>query len=189
MKNMMNISMRVTFSFCLLLLPYCASSPGEEERSPIVINEFMTKNTSTNTNQIVDEYGEADDWIELYNSADKPVSLKGLYLSDSPTHLRKYALFDTVLPPFGYVLIWADNQPDQGKHHTKFKLSATDGDQIILSNDRGGIIDSVQFLANSGNPEARLPDQSYGRSADGANSWCQQKSPTPLVKNSGCLSD
>ena len=187
MKSHLEQVVRVILISPLLLIPYCGYSPEEEGSSPVVINEFMAKNTSTNPQHTVDEHGEADDWIELYNPADTPVSLQDLYLSDNPKSLRKYALFDTVLPSHGYALIWADGQPDQGEHHTKFKLSATDGDQIILSNERGQIIDSVQFLANSGNPEARLPDQSYGRSTDGESGWCQQKLPSPLAENAGCL--
>lgn len=187
MKHQLSLILRITFSLCLLFFPYCAWIPEEEESSPVVINEFMAKNTSTNPVQTVDEHGEADDWIELYNPADTSVSLKGLYLSDNPTSLRKYALFDTTLPPHGYVLVWVDGQPEQGEHHAKFKLSATNGDQLILSSGRGHIIDSVKFLATSGNPEARLPNQSYGRSPNGAKRWCQQKISSPLNENAGCL--
>jgi hypothetical protein len=171
----------------LLLFIRCALSPAEEGASPVVINEFMAKNTGTGTPRIIDEHGEANDWIELFNTADTQVSLKGLYLSDDTASLKKYALFDTVLQPHGYALVWADGKPKSGKHHCEFKLSATNGDIIFLSNEHGRVIDTVNFLANSGHPEARLPDQSYGRSADGTKGWCQQKTPTPLAKNLGCL--
>jgi hypothetical protein len=187
MKQAFSIFARIAAVFPLLLLPCCDKFPEEEATSPIVINEFMAKNTSDNPAMIADEYGESDDWIELYNPADTQVSLKDLYLADNPASLHKYALFDTILSPHGYVVIWADGQPDQGKQHADFKLSATNGDQIILSNSRGRIIDQIQFLATSGNPEARLPDQSYGRSNDGASTWCRQSAPTPSAKNSGCL--
>ena len=187
MKQTLSVFVRTAAVFPLLLLPHCAWISEEEGNSPIVINEFMAKNTLANPALIVDEYGESDDWIELYNPADTQVSLNGLYLTDDPASLRGYTLFDTILPPHGHALIWADGQPDQGKQHADFKLSAENGDQIILSNGRGKIIDQIQFLANSGNPEARLPNQSYGRSTDGASMWCQQIAPTPSAGNSGCL--
>ena len=56
--------------------------------SPVVINEFMASNTST----IADPQGEYDDWIELRNVTDSPVSLTGRYLSDEPNNPRKWHL-------------------------------------------------------------------------------------------------
>jgi hypothetical protein len=164
------------------------TSDFENGSSPIVINEFMTRNTPENSQKIVDEYGEYDDWIELYNPGDDPVLLKGLYLSDKSASLRKFAFFDTVLPSRGYIRIWTDGQPGQGKYHADFKLSATNGDQILLSNGNGHIVDQIQFFAESGNPEARLPNVSYGRSSDGKSTWCSQKKATPLSVNEGCFS-
>jgi hypothetical protein len=172
----------------VVLLPCCTWFAGPEtDYSPIVINEFMAKNTPENPLPIVDEYNEADDWVEMYNTADTAASLKGLYLSDNPSALRKFPLFDTVLPAHGFLLIWADGQPDQGKRHAHFKLSATNGDRIMLSNGKGRVVDEIDFLATSGNPQARLPNQSYGRTPDGINAWCQQITPTPALKNRGCV--
>jgi hypothetical protein len=170
----------------LLLLSLCSPATDDMSES-IAINEFMTNNNSYNETLIADEFNETDDWIELYNFSDKQVSLNGLFISDDSTMLRTSSLPDTVIPPHSFLLLWADGQPKQGKLHVDFKLSAEEGDEIILSSSSGRIIDRIQFFAYSGNPVARLPNMSYGRTIDGSSSWCLQKNPTPLKFNVGCL--
>jgi Lamin Tail Domain len=169
-----------------LLLSSC-TTVTEDIPETVVINEFMTSNSSYSEVPIADEYNETDDWIELYNFSEQPVSLKGLFISDDSTMLRRSSLPDTIIQPHGFFLLWADGLPKQGGHHVDFKLSAEEGDEIILSNSSGRIIDRIQFFAYSGNPVARLPNMSYGRAFDGSEQWCLQKIPTPLQPNSGGL--
>ena len=45
----------------------------------IFINELMADNNTT----IADEYGEYDDWVEIFNGDDEPVWLGDKYLSDN----------------------------------------------------------------------------------------------------------
>ena len=68
-----------------VLLLLCLALPaalGEEAPSTdltaIRINEFMASNSET----LEDQNGETPDWIELYNTSDRPVNLQGLCLSD-----------------------------------------------------------------------------------------------------------
>jgi len=100
-------------------------------------------------------------WIELYNPADTPASTGGLFLTDDSTKMTKIGLPDTVILPGEYYLVWADEQRSQVSNHANFKLSAQEGEEIILCGSRGVLIDRIQFFATSGNPEARLPDVSY----------------------------
>jgi hypothetical protein len=168
----------------------CLRNPYDPKASvsiPIVINEFMASNTGGDPEvQIFDEYGESDDWIELYNAGENPINLSGLYLSDDSTDLLKFALPNAIIPSHGCCVIWADNQTAQGNNHANFKLDAFAGDEIILSVIGGKQIDVIRFLAASPNPESRLPDKSYGRSTDGSATWCRQQAPTPGSENSGC---
>jgi hypothetical protein len=177
---------RVFLVSVFLLLSSCGSVTDDEPES-FVINEFMTSNNSYSDTPITDEYNETDDWIELCNVSDRPQSLYGLFISDDSTMLRTSPLPDTIIQPHSFILLWADGQPKQGDHHMDFKLSAEEGDEIILSDSRGRIVDRIQFFAYSGNPVARLPNRSYGRIIDGSDQWCLQKTPTPLKSNSGCL--
>ena len=68
----------VIFSFIFFIR--CDKSPTEVEikQNPLpgqlVINEFLAINNSANT----DEFGEYDDWIELYNGTQNPINIAGM---------------------------------------------------------------------------------------------------------------
>lgn len=98
----------------LLLLPLiisCAYDTDESlstvyNSSGVIINEVLTQNSTG----ISDEFGEREDWIELKNSGDQPVSLEGFYLSDDPENLNKWAIGDTLLKPGEYLLLFASGR-------------------------------------------------------------------------------
>ncbi|MHC4624897.1 MAG: chitobiase/beta-hexosaminidase C-terminal domain-containing protein, partial [Planctomycetota bacterium] len=133
-----------------------------QQDHPLVINEFMASNTDC----IADQQGEYDDWIEIYNGSAFPVDLTGMYVTDDlsdPTQWRIPAGHpnDTAVPPFGYLLIWADKDPCDGPLHVDFKLSASEGEQIgLFDTDGSTLIDSVVF-------GPQTTDISYGRYPDG----------------------
>ncbi len=54
----------------------------------LFINEFMADNDSI----IADEYGEYDDWIEIYNSEPTPIDLGGMYLTDDLSEPTKFMI-------------------------------------------------------------------------------------------------
>lgn len=111
------------------------------KKGDLVINEFMADNTITSA----DEAGEYDDWIELYNNTQNPLSLDNLYLSDSYTNKVKWRFpAGTTIASHSYLIIWADDDEEQGTYHSSIKLSAT-GEQIILSYPDGTVVDSVSF--------------------------------------------
>jgi hypothetical protein len=181
-RNLQAFAVGVLLVTCGVLFS-CDAPVGAPEETALVINEFMADNNGVDS--IVDGAGQADDWIELFNRGNEAAVLSGYVLSDDSTDLSAYSLPDTVIPPGGYLLIWADDEPSQGALHAPFKLSAFDGDEIILSTRDGIIIDRIQFFPRNNNPVARVPGTSYGRIADGANRWDQQKTPTPGASNSG----
>lgn len=110
-------------------------NPGD-----LVINEFMALNSGT----VVDENGDPDDWIELYNRSMDPRSTAGLYLSDDAADPTKWALPSRILQPAEYMIIWADGQPGQGEDHANFRLEAT-GESVILGYADSTVIDQVNF--------------------------------------------
>ncbi len=141
---------------------------------PLVwINEFMASNRTT----ITDEHGDYDDWIELYNAASTPVNVNGMFLSDDPGNSTRWMLPDTTIPANGFLLIWADGDPAQGKLHTNFRLSA-DGEQLALFSTQAEgnyLIDTRIFNSQKG-------DFSYGRYPDGGKKW-HVMPPTPGAPN------
>lgn len=123
------------------------------------INEFMASNIYTQLNP---DYSDFEDWIELYNSGDTPVSLSGIFLSDDFSSPFKWQLPQhAVVPPKGFFIIWADDLGHD--NHASFKLSEN-GEQIALHRSDGTVIDSLTF----GNQQ---DDISYGRFPDGSDTW------------------
>jgi len=156
-------------------------SPRSVERSPyrytvepeLRINEFVAWNESG----IRDEKGEREDWIELLNSTTRPLDLGGLYLTDDLNRPAKWQIpAGPALPPDGTLLIWADEDGNQGPYHAAFKLDK-DGEEIALV-DRDGktLLDRVRF----GPQQA---DVSTGRLHGYAGVWASFPAPTPGARN------
>ena len=122
--------------------------------SDLTINEFMSKNVSA----IIDEFNEFDDWIEIYNNGNEIINLNGFKLSDDSTYLDKFIFPDTSLLPNEYLIVWCDEQTEQGAMHTSFKLSS-DGDEIYLSNQNSEILNHVIYSTTEENlGNARVPN-------------------------------
>jgi spore coat protein CotH len=122
----------------------------------LAINEFM----ADNDNIIVDEAGEYDDWLELYNWNEDDIDISGYYLSDDLGNLDKWQIPEgTVITANGFLCFWADEDQEQGEYHTNFKLSAS-GESIILSDQLGNVIDEITYTAQE-------TDVSFGRYPDG----------------------
>jgi hypothetical protein len=183
-KYVSSVSLQVFTVIVLIFLAECGSGSGDDSVK-VLINEFMTSNTADNPYPATDEYGQTDDWIELYNPADTSISISGLFITDDSTDLQKSSLPDTIIPSHGYFVLWADGEPEQGPHHLDFKLSATNGEEIIITSAGGTIIDRINF-ANDSNPQARLTDRSFGRSPDGGEEWCLMVKSSPGIENSEC---
>jgi spore coat protein H len=140
----------------------------------LYINELMASNTAT----ISDEAGEFEDWIELYNGDTTAIELGSLYLSDTFDNPGKWQLPDTSIEPGGFLLIWADEDQEQGPLHTNFKLSKDGEDLSIAVTDEFGFVfvDSLHFP-----PQAT--DISYGRIGDGGPEWDYYGIATPGFGN------
>jgi hypothetical protein len=83
------------------------------------INEFMASNSSS----IRDNYGEDEDWIEIFNAGSDAISLSGKYLSDDLQDPSKWALPNVSLEAGEFYIVWADGDTEQGNNHANFKLS------------------------------------------------------------------
>ena len=143
----------------------------------LIINEFLASNVNWN----VDEHGDYDDWIEIYNPTDQPIDLAGFYITDQFSNLAKWEIpggygDSTRVPAGGYRILWTDNQTAQGPLHLGFKLSSS-GEQIALvAKDGISIIDSISFVQQK-------TDVSMGRYPDGGATWRFFEQPTPYLPN------
>lgn len=141
----------------------------------LYINEFMASNLST----ITDEYGEYDDWIELYNSGTEPVWLGDKFLTDNLSNPVKWALPDTILNNGAFLLVWADGQPEQGFMHTSYKLDKDSEEIGLFDNAASGykLLDGLTYTVQS-------TDISQGRVTDGSPDWKNFSPSTPGGSNS-----
>jgi len=154
-----------------------STSPEDQSSGALLINEILTSNDSTNA----DEFGEFDDWVELYNGTEEIIDVAGMYMTDDPLDPNPWLIpasvpSVTTIPPKGFLLLWCDKDPEQGAAHMDIKLSASGETVILFGPDMTTIIDSVQFGAMSAGV-------SYGRETDGALAWTLFTTPSPGSSN------
>ena len=100
-----------------------------------------------------------------------------LYLTDNPDNLTKWVFPEGfVIPANGHMLIWCDEEQEQGALHTNFKLSSGGEFIALVAGDGFTIIDSLSF-------GSQTVDVSYGRVSDGNTSWDFFTTPTPNSSN------
>jgi hypothetical protein len=126
---------------------------------PVVINEFMADNDSIQA----DQDGEYEDWIELYNPSADAISLSGFHLSDKTSNPGKWTFPDISIAPYGYLIVWADEDVAQVGLHANFALSAS-GEAVLLSDADTVIVDSISYGAQS-------TDISMGRCPNGSGAF------------------
>lgn len=139
---------------------YSCKKTYENEGTKVVINEVMPVNTTT----VPDNYGEYDDWIELFNLTGSTIDLSGYYLSDSKKNPSKWQFSQGAsITRGGYLIIWADKDTTQFGLHTNFKLSSA-GEDVVLSNPDKTIIDKISF-------PAQTQELSYSRVPNGTGTF------------------
>jgi hypothetical protein len=146
----------------------------------IYINEWMADNQSTLADPADGDY---EDWFELYNPNPVAVNLSGYYLSDSITNIneRWRVPAGTLIGPRGFLLVWADGEPEQNGApstalHAAFKLNKA-GESIAVFGPEGQLLDAVTF-------GAQLADTSEGRWPNGASEpFYPNSTPTPGAAN------
>lgn len=104
------------------------------------ISEVMTDNAAA----LPDETGKFGDWVEIENTLDTPMNLKGVGLSDRSDRII-FLFPDVSLAAGGRVIVFCDdvNRDDpRGTFHAKFKLSSL-GETVYLFDASGVAISSV----------------------------------------------
>lgn len=113
------------------------------------INEVQ----SINTGAFTDGAGQAEPWIELFNSGSTPVDLSPFYMTDSYTNLTKWSFpAGTSIGPKQFLVLWADGQTGQGSAsapHLSFRLSDTNGSIALVRlqgvDNRPAVMDYIDF--------------------------------------------
>ncbi len=135
-----------------------ASASGNlSTHAGLELSEVMSDNASA----YPDETGKFGDWVEIHNTLDTPINLKGVGLSDRSDRII-FLFPDVNLAADGYVTVFCDDVNRSEPHdvfHAKFKLSSL-GESVYLFDESGVAIDSVKVPTLNG-------DESYMRNAGG----------------------
>jgi hypothetical protein len=152
-------TLRVVAAAALLSLGLAGCGRYEPILPPgLRINEVVSQNEGV----WVDEQGETDDYIELYNTSSEAKSLSEYALVDDGGERE---LPDLTVAPHGRLLLWADGTPEQGVLHLPLKISSL-GETLRLVREDGVEFDRVDVPPlGEHHAYARMPD-GLGRFAD-----------------------
>jgi hypothetical protein len=150
--------------------------------SGLRFNEAQPLNTAT----VADEYGQYDDWVEIFNGTGYDCDLSWVWLSDDPADLTKYRIpAGTVIPAGGFMLVWMDGHWWEEGLHAPWRLSAS-GDSLMISREAAGAVSRTEIVPVD---ELRFgqigQDLSWGRMPDGGTEWMLMEIPTPGASNTG----
>ena len=142
------------------------------------LNEWMASNTGFIRDPADNN---TDDWFEIYNPTTSTVNLRGWSLTDTLTNTARFVVpADYPVPARGFLLVWADSQPEQNSSnrldlHVNFKLEKN-GEAIGLFAPDGTLIDAVSFGQQTNN-------LGQGRWPDGSDHLFFLSTPTPRGAN------
>lgn len=142
--------------------------------SDLFINEALFMNDAV----IADPQGEFDPWIEIYNANSTPMDLTGMYITNYTNEGHRFARCEApvIVPANGFLLLWADAQPEDGMEHLPFKIFGTDRIQLMSKDYM--TIDSLGW-------DSSLTDVSVGYDTDGSGVMVSFSSSTPNASNNG----
>ena len=159
---------------------------------PIKISEIAPKNHIG----LTDSFGETSDWIELHNTSDTEVNLKGYKLSDSSEEPYAWSFPDVTVESGGYIYVFCSGRDvEKGDEiHTGFVLSSKSG-TVVLARPDGGIVDHVEYSGVATN-ESYADDENgnltatqwqtpgFANTVDGYEKYAETlKTPNGLVIN------
>ena len=148
----------------------------------IVINEYSAANYDT----FLDNYGEYEDWVELFNPTATIVDLNGWALSDKSANPLKWIFPSSlIIPAGGTVLVYCSGRDEliAGNAHANFKITQTNGNEVLMLSDIAGILqDSCRVLPNQ-------KSQSRGRETNGSAIWSVFTNATPNANNFGAMQE
>jgi len=146
----------------------------------IVINEFSASNFDSHQ----DNYGEYEDWIELYNTSNSDVDLNGWYLTDKPNNPTKWQFPSSFIVSANSVAIIYCSGLDEingGVAHSNFKITQTKFNEVfVLSDASGSVVDSISVV-----PAQK--SHSRGRDVNGGSTWSLFTTATPNANNTGAM--
>lgn len=135
----------------------------------------------SNIDDLIVDYDFPDSWVELYNSGDSDINLRGYYISPTQNFKEGYMITDSIICyRGGYYLIYCDKK-NTGVH-ANFRLDSGKG-VLFLFDNKGNIVDSVFY------PKMPAANIAWGRLHDGDENWQYELFSTPGISNTGDVSE
>jgi hypothetical protein len=135
-----------------------SATPGSNNTSAASLEPIPTlwlnELQAGNTVGIVDNMGEREPWIELYNPGTTAVNLEPYYLANNyDTNLTQWPFpAGASIAPGEFKIIWADGEPGEtagNQLHTSFRLNASTG-SVALVRVVNAIPEVLDYLTYSG---------------------------------------
>jgi hypothetical protein len=133
---------------------------------PLFQSVWVNEVLPINTNGIVDNLGQREPWIELFNNGTNVVSLSGLFLTDNYSNLTQWPFPPGAsINPGQFVVVWADGEAGQTTAtdwHTSFRLANSAGSVALVRNNgsRAEVLDYLDYFGLGAN-------HSFGSVPDG----------------------
>ena len=165
------------FFLSIVLVFFSCSKSDDNKGRGLIINEFLASNDFCCT----DEEGDYDDWVELYNDSNSSIDIGGMYFTDTPNDEKPYLIPNTdsnktTIPAGGYLILWCDDDQEQGVLHLSKKLKGSGESTILIESDGVTVVDSYTY-------ESQTTDISMGRDPDNLDSWIFYENPSPGLPN------
>lgn len=163
----------------MLLLPSTTAS------SSLTINEILPNPGIVDANRDGTANTVQDEFVELINLSESPMSLSGWHLSDTLRVRHTFAL-DAVIPGYGFFLVFGGGTPIGFSYATiassgRLALN-NDGDTLTFQDDNGILIDRVTY--ESSNPGIALT-----RFPDGTGPWLEHITVSSLASSPGTTAE
>lgn len=153
---------------CSQIPPPAGDPPpdGETPSEKLRVSEVVANNEGA----WIDEWGEVDDFIEIENTSSRMQRLSRFQIVDGTD--QRVTLPDVRLDPGEVVVLWADDEPEQGELHLPFKLSSG-GERVRIIGPDEELVDDVSI------PELDI-NEAYARFG---NDFAVCRYPSPTRRN------
>lgn len=147
-----------------------------KETTGLYINEYSTSSTAT----LTDDEGDFVSWVELYNSTDKDINLKGCSLSDDFSNKTKWTFPSVRIKAGEYLVVYLSGktkayEKDSTVIHADFVLNGEE-EFLYIFDKNSKVIDSAQVFDLTSN-------LTCGRPADNVETFAFFAKATPGKAN------
>jgi len=137
----------------------------------VVVNEFLADAGECCGVEI---FGDAEDFVELFNYGTAAVDITGWGFSDTDGEIATVAI-DTSIAPGSFIVLWYTGNDDAVFPEIDAKLSGS-GEAIYIADSSGNTVVYMEF-------NEQTEDISFGRMPDGGDTWQYFDPPSPGESN------